>query len=432
MTVRNPLVLVGGSITELASTDSANTGASGYPVIYPSLSLDFANGHFLDDRFVFSRNSLNSSYFTVNDDVALAAPHTPRFNYLQRVCTGLLIRPSYAVVNTFSNALSDASWTKTRATITLNATTAPDGTLTMSKIVEDATAANSHLVLKATTVTSGLTYIYRVFLKVAERTSAELFFFTGAGAAFAVVVDLLTGAKSAPLSGTNGVSITTVTQHKNGFWEISCPVTMVGTAGQFQIKLMNAGADSYNGDGTSGIYCWGYNLIQAAIAYEHVTTAAAAITTAAETAVCSGSNFNFYNQNAFSVLANFYGQATGISTIFCFSDGTANNQICLQASSGALTLAVKVGGSTLATLSLGTITTDTFYSLAASWDSADVDVVLNGVLTTNAAVTLPAITQLNLGCDQAGVNQLNSLGLCQFLGWQVGLTDAELLVMAAL
>ena len=61
-------------------------------------------------------------------------------------CDGAVVMRRAAGVNLClqSQAFDNASWTKTRATITTDATTAPDGTSTADKIVEDATAANDH------------------------------------------------------------------------------------------------------------------------------------------------------------------------------------------------------------------------------------------------------------------------------------------------
>jgi len=60
-------------------------------------------------------------------------------------------RPTLSArVNTLLNSedFSSASWNKSRATVTANAATAPNGTLTADKIVED-TATNNHRVFQA-------------------------------------------------------------------------------------------------------------------------------------------------------------------------------------------------------------------------------------------------------------------------------------------
>ena len=55
-----------------------------------------------------------------------------------------LIEPAGTNLVPFSEEFDNAAWTKTRATISADAVVAPDGTLTADKLVEDATAANSH------------------------------------------------------------------------------------------------------------------------------------------------------------------------------------------------------------------------------------------------------------------------------------------------
>ena len=56
---------------------------------------------------------------------------------------------------TYSEQFDNASWVKERITITTNATTAPNGTLTADKIVED-TTTNSHRVRQNATSEQGI------------------------------------------------------------------------------------------------------------------------------------------------------------------------------------------------------------------------------------------------------------------------------------
>ena len=69
-----------------------------------------------------------------------------------------------------SQTIDNASWTKTNSSITANATTAPDNTLTADKLVENGTAGVFHLAVQDATVVVGFAYTFSVYAKAAERT----------------------------------------------------------------------------------------------------------------------------------------------------------------------------------------------------------------------------------------------------------------------
>ena len=75
-----------------------------------------------------------------------------------------------------SQTFDNASWTATRAAVTANAATAPDGTLTAYKLYEDASAASTHLLLSTVniTVSSSTVYTTSIYAKSGERTWFQL------------------------------------------------------------------------------------------------------------------------------------------------------------------------------------------------------------------------------------------------------------------
>jgi hypothetical protein len=126
-----------------------------------------------------------------------------------------------------SQTFDNASWTKTRATITTNATTAPDGTLTADKLVEDTTATNTHSILESVTVPANAVVTYSVFVKAAERTwtCVQLGNFANQVNPQALYVNLSTGAFN--VADASRVS---VTAYPNGWWRISTTVTAVASS----------------------------------------------------------------------------------------------------------------------------------------------------------------------------------------------------------
>ena len=152
--------------------------------------------------------------------------------------------------------VSESYWqTKSNSSIISNSTIAPDGTPSASKLVES-TANGQHWIGQSSgvTITSGTSYTYSVYLKSAERTSAQLYADAGSGQLQPAVFNLTTGA----ITNTGaGVTATALTNVGNGWYRASVTATAQANGTFYPyIGLWNSG-QSYTGDGTSGIYIWG-------------------------------------------------------------------------------------------------------------------------------------------------------------------------------
>jgi hypothetical protein len=217
-----------------------------------SLNLDFTTGdELLDPRITFTRAS--NATVTGPDGTLQYAPH----NLL-----------------TFSEQVDNSAWSKTASTVTANITTAPDGTITADKLVEN-TATSQHLITQSFPASSGVTNTLSVFAKSTERFLTLVFSpnatynGTGAGAFF----NLSTGV----VNTTFGTVTASITPVGDGWFRcsIAAAPTATGTANA-NIGLSASGtAQSYLGDGTSGIFLWGAQLNVGALQPYYPTTTAA-------------------------------------------------------------------------------------------------------------------------------------------------------------
>jgi len=155
---------------------------------------------------------------------------------------------------------SDAAWGKVNATVTANAITAPDGTLTADKLVETVGTGGHQTQILTIAVPTASTVSFSINAKQAERTIILLQGYTGAtfvGAYF----NLATG-----VVGTkNGVVQTNISASADGFY--LCSITFAASAGAVNVYANLSPADgtvSYEGDITKGIYIWGASLVTAA------------------------------------------------------------------------------------------------------------------------------------------------------------------------
>ena len=183
---------------------------------------------------------------------------------------------------TYTEEFDNASWTKSRTTVTANATTSPDGTVDADKLVEDTTASSTHRIFQqASKAASSLTRTFSVYLKASERTLARLRVTDNIEVVSAGVdIDLAAGTiGTAVVSGGSSISSpsATIVPAGNGWYRVTLTATLDATItsmGAFVFLRDGAGNISYTGDGTSGIFVWGAQLEtdSTATAYQKVVS----------------------------------------------------------------------------------------------------------------------------------------------------------------
>jgi hypothetical protein len=218
----------------------------------PSLDLRFAENKSLVDAttgqnlVTFTRAS--SGTFVGSDGL------------IKTATTNLLLR---------SEEFDNASWTKTRSSVTAGAITAPNGTTTADTLIEDSSASATHFISQGVSITSGTNYAFSVFIKRASGSRNANLRWNGGFDAGNMTVDLTTGAVTA----SSALQNPSATAFSNGWWRVSFgqAATSTGTFGP-QIFLHDGTGISYTGDGTSGIYIWGAQLEQSSTVGEYIPT----------------------------------------------------------------------------------------------------------------------------------------------------------------
>ena len=224
----------------------------------PSLDLQFADNKSLVDG-VTSQNLVS---FTR----ASSATYTDSAGVLRSAVTNLLLR---------SEEFNDASWVKTGTTVSTNAVVAPNGTTTAETLIED-TSTGTHLTTQSITATISTVYTFSVFAKAASGTrSIRLLLptsiFTTPGNC---IFNLQTGTAG---SLNSGITAASITAFPDGWYRCSIvsPASTAATSGNWTINLINSGAASYTGDGTSGLYLWGAQIEQSSTVGDYVPTTSA-------------------------------------------------------------------------------------------------------------------------------------------------------------
>jgi hypothetical protein len=166
-----------------------------------------------------------------------------------------------------SEMFSTANWGKLNSSVSANTTTAPNGTLTADTLVEN-TANSTHIALQITAgQISGNTYTASIYAKAAGRSWIGLF--NNAGGTGNAFFDLSNGTVGTVLTGSAQIQSV-----GNGWYR--CSITFVPTTtGTFNIQVRIASADNvptYTGNGTSGIFIWGAQIVEGTDAKPYFAT----------------------------------------------------------------------------------------------------------------------------------------------------------------
>jgi len=380
--------------------------------VLPRISLDFTNA-VLDPRISFLRSGNTATVTNSSGLVESVNADIPRFDYdpLTLACKGLLIESSS--VNTLlgsGNISGTLPWVVLRATISGTYVTAPDGTNTGAKIVEDTTASATHYLGQDVTWVSGTTYTISIYAKKSDndRPGVGIWLpsFPGNVRAFFNLDTLTVGYKEAAALNPTIIDV------GNG-WR-RCSMTVVAPANQTsRIQFMPVsntavvGGATYTGNGTSGVYVWG---AQREIGYltSYIPTGASQVTRTSDVATMTGTNFSdWYSAGAGGVVARVLPSTVfGTRPALQFDDATADEVITLRGDTTNPELVIVDGGSPQAQIDAGTISANTAYNLCAAWNTDNCAAAVNGgAAVTDTSATIPTVTQARLGSD--GTNYLN-------------------------
>ena len=301
-----------------------------YPICRPSLDLDFTHEE-LDPRVTFTRAS-TATRVNRNRVIETVGVNVPRFDYdpVTGECRGLLIEESRSNLLLYSQDLG-TGWSNTAGTTELvNVTTAPDGTSTADKLVEDTSSGQHYVSSSSVSWASSTTYTFSVFAKAETRYFLDLAFGTSSfwvNGHRRAVFNLARGT----VHSTAGASLTAlIIPYPNGWYRCSITATTVSTAVaattcQLLITSDGTSGGSYPGDGTSGLYLWGAQTEQGAFPTSYVPTTASTVTRSADNASMTGTNFSsWYNQSEGTVFCSF--KTNGISGNPRTFQLTGNNQ----------------------------------------------------------------------------------------------------------
>jgi len=195
---------------------------------------------------------------------ASSATRTNPAGQVEEVCYNLI---------RYSEDFSNVAWSKTGSTVTTDLTTAPDNNLTADKIIESATT-DSHFVQAATINFTGAVYTMSIYAKASERNILQLFFNGSVNVNAYANFDLTNGV----VGGTGFGTTASITSVGNGWYRCIMTATVVSGAlipaayYCLQTSTTATRAATYAGNGTSGLFIWGAQLVQGNLPKDYLYT----------------------------------------------------------------------------------------------------------------------------------------------------------------
>ncbi len=181
----------------------------------------------------------------------------------------------------YSEEFDNAGWSKTGITVTPDASTAPNGTVTCDRLVEAATTAQRRLHRTVAGVTSGDTFTWSVHVRPDAGREGNTLYLSSGTENMVVDFNLLTKTFVATPSGGAAHVDSGIVQLVSGDYRLyttvkfATPKTSIAVSLYFS-NIPDDGNASYAGDGVKGIGAWGAQL-ESGYLSSYIKTGAAAV-----------------------------------------------------------------------------------------------------------------------------------------------------------
>lgn len=238
---------------------------------------------YIPSTVTFTGRSSTGTFIGYNGLIQTASSGVARYQYNPANLSAppfLLLEAAATNLLTYSQDFDNAAWTKVDASVTANATTAPDGALTADSLV--ANGVNTIHFNNQALVVAVDTYTLSIYAKA---NGYRIVLFTNNGGSnVARGFDLSNGTTFANTYGYAEPSSFAITPAGNGWYR--CSITFQKTVSiscSFGYWLNNGTSDAFAGNGTSGVFVWGAQLEAGSYATSYIPTTTATVTRAADT-----------------------------------------------------------------------------------------------------------------------------------------------------
>jgi hypothetical protein len=369
--------------------------------------------------FDFTRSG-NATRVNSEGLIELVSTNVPRLNYplidgVVQGCPSLLLEPQRSNLVQYSEDFSQGYWNKTNTTVLSNQVISPDGTLNADKLVEN-TSNVVHQINVSTSIV-GNDYSFSVFVKKAERKYVSLVYSDFVRYLSQYTFDLEDGVLTDSYD-YSGVTSTFVSEdYGNGWYRLTLSSNYASWSGSILTRFYientstppTVPANTYQGDGVSGVYIWGVQLEANSYSTSYIPNfgTALGVTRSAETCNNAG-DVNTFNDSEGVLMAEISALANDLTRrIITITDGTLNNIVKLEYKNVSNQIeAVLYNGNTQC-LILHNLSDETeFNKIAFKYKQDDFSLFVNGakVGTDVSGSIFPSNTLSNLSFYQGNSN----------------------------
>lgn len=289
--------------------------------------------------FFTTLRATTATYWGSDGLLKIAAANVPRLDYdpATRQLRGLLLESGETNLCLRSQELDNAYWGKVGTTVSANAGTAVDGTVTADKLVEDTSTGFHYAISSFITITSGNRITGSVFVEAAGRTKGQVRL-TGAGGLINTHFDLVAGTVSnLAVTGPFSAGSSGIVDCGNGRYRVWVSALSTGiTVAQLLVILCDANdIDSYTGNGASGMNFWGMDVKAntfTTYASSYVPTTSATVARAADvsTMPVDATWYNAVEGTLFLEMTPIGVQAGASAELIALDDSVGANSIRLR------------------------------------------------------------------------------------------------------
>ena len=327
--------------------------------------------------------------------------NTPRIDYTGVGAGSLLLEPSRTNLMVHSEYI-----TGTQGTSTFNAITSPEGVNNGLLFVEN-TATTTHGFLRGATIptnANAVDYTISIFAKKKEREYIQFTFYADGTSINSSGFNLINGT-------TSGDPAThKIEDYGNGWYRCSFTASVLQSTGAYNFSRVQTGINEssfyYQGDGTSGMYFYGWQVEQnATYPTSYIPTYGTSQTRAEDVCEDAGNVSSIVNSPEGTFFTEF-AKVNDFNGVL-LSDGTPNNRITLYPRNNTtqITFIFTIGGVQIIRQdpSPSGLDTTRFNKYAIAWGLNDFRVYINGVniYTSTSNITFSSGTINNIDLDSA-------------------------------
>lgn len=369
--------------------------------------------NFLSPLVTFSRAS-GATDTDAAGNIVVYGEDVPRYGYdLPTGLDGWLLEGSATNLCLWSEDLGAAAWTHAGTSVKSGDVGGPLGP--MQKLVATATTT-THFLRQIIAVQEGKQYLVSFYAKAAEEQAIHCRVNSNAafgGAPISAAGFNLTTGNASIYNVAEASGMIPVGDGIYRCWYRTVPALASDANTTFQFVLRQN--SSYAGDGVSGLYLTGFNIVEGNTLSSYIPAEDAAATRAPDSLSITGSAFaSLFGAGAPQgcvVVDVFLPAAAGtaLRTIFSLDDGTSANRLDLRpGTSGTSLVAVPFfGGSQGSNPSIGGTVYGTQIRAGLRWGQGSIGICLNGVSIDSRPATLAAFNAARFGNTVLGTSPQN-------------------------